>query len=313
MAHNRVYSVCVDHSGTVWAATYAGLDRFNPANHTFKRYDARNGLPANTALGILEDQGGNLWITSSDGLSRFDPQRGTFTNYHSSDGLPSDLFSVLVVAAKSRSGEMFFGSYSGLVAFFPSEVVDHPFVPPVVLTDFRLFGEPVQVGKEPLKQPIWSTRFLTLPERSIFFFVSALSYSDPARNPYRYRLEKLETKWNEVDSTRRSATYATLPPGSYTFRVQARTDHGDWSADSVVLPIRILPPWYASLFFRSVCVLLLAAFLWALYRYRLDQIAQEFNVTLEERVGERTRIARELHDTLLQSFHGLLLRFQTCR
>ena len=312
LAHNRVYSVCVDHSGTVWAATYAGLDRFNPANDTFTQYDARDGLPANTALGIREDQSGNLWITTPDGLSRFDPQRGSFTNYYTSDGLPTDLFSVLVVASKSRSGEMFFGSYSGLVAFFPSEVVDHSSVPPVVLTDFRLFGEPVPLGKEPLKQPIWSTRFLTLPERSIFSFeFSALSYSDPVRNRYRYRLEGLETKWNEVDSTRRSATYTTLSPGSYTFRVQARTDRGDWSGDSVALPIRILPPWYATSLFRSVCVLLLSAFLWALYRYRLDQIAQEFNMTLEARVSERTRIARELHDTLLQSFHGLLLRFQS--
>ena len=150
---------------------------------------------------------------------------------------------------------------------------------------------------------------LTL-EASFLLKFSALSYSDPARNRYRYRLEGLETKWNEVDSTRRSATYTTLPPGSYTFRVQARTDRGDWSADSVALPVRILSPWYATPLFRSGCVLVLLALLWALYRYRLDQIAQEFNMTMEARVGERTRIARELHDTLLQSFHGLLLRFQ---
>ena len=311
LAHDRVYSVCVDHMGTVWAATYAGLDRFNAATGTFTRYDSRNGLPANTVLGVLEDERGYLWVTTLDGLARFDPRTLRSTNFYSSDGLPTDMFSVLVVASKSRSGEMFFGSYNGLVSFFPSEVVDRPSAPTVVLTDFLLFGEPVGVGKDPLKRPIWSTSSLTLPQRSIFSLeFAALGNSDPARTLYRYRLDGLESKWNETDSTRRIATYTTLPVGNYTFRVEARTSRGDWTADGAALSIRILPPWYATWWFRSACAAAFLALLWGFYERRVHQLAQEYNVRLEERVNERTRIARELHDTLLQSFHGLMLRFQ---
>jgi hypothetical protein len=103
------------------------------------------------------------------------------------------------------------------VAFFPDQVIEQKSVAPVVLTDFRLFGEPVQTGKGPLKQPIWSATSLELEARSIFSFdFSALNYVDPARIRYRYRLEGLESKWNETDSTRRTVTYTTLPAGNYS-------------------------------------------------------------------------------------------------
>jgi ligand-binding sensor domain-containing protein len=96
---------------------------------------------------VLEDENGYFWVSTPDGLSRFDPRTGTCTNFDTSDGLLTDLFSVPVVAIRSPSGEMFFGSYSGLVAFFPDQVIaDKLVAAPVVLTNFRLFGEPVQPG-----------------------------------------------------------------------------------------------------------------------------------------------------------------------
>ena len=209
---------------------------------------------------------------------------------------------------------MFFGSYSGLVAFFPKQVSDDRFVPPVVLTNFRLFGEPVPIGKGPLKKPIWSVSSLELSQRSIFSFdFSALSYLDPGRTQYRYRLDGLESKWNETDSRRRIATYTTLPAGHYTLQVQARTSRGDWTESGVRLNIHILPPWYATWWFRSLGALAFLALVWAFYRVRLHQLAREFGANLEGRVDERLRVARDLHDTLLQSFQGLLPVFQTAR
>ena len=133
LAHDRVYSVYLDRSGTVWAATYGGLDRFNPADRSFVHYTVRDGLPANTTLGVLEDDRGYLWVTTSNGLAQFDPRTRTSTNYEPSDGLPTDLFSVLVAAAKSRSGEIFFGSYNGLVAVSPDRLRINHVPPPVVI------------------------------------------------------------------------------------------------------------------------------------------------------------------------------------
>jgi signal transduction histidine kinase len=95
--------------------------------------------------------------------------------------------------------------------------------------------------------------------------------------------------------------------------VQGATSGGAWSDPGVAVSIEILPAWWNTSWFRASCVVAFVAFLWALYRYRLHHIAQEFNVRLDERVNERTRIARELHDTLLQSFHGTLFRFQAAR
>ena len=92
LGHNRVNSVHVDRSGTVWAATFRGLAKFNPRDGTFTSYDSRSGLPTDTVLGILEDENGHLWVSTRDGLSRFDPRAQTFTNYHTSDGLLTDLF-----------------------------------------------------------------------------------------------------------------------------------------------------------------------------------------------------------------------------
>ena len=269
-------TVHIDRSGTVWAATFRGLDKFNPRDGTFTSYDSRSGLPTDTVLGILEDENGYLWVSTLDGLSRFDSRAQRFTNYHTSDGLLTDLFSVPVVATRSPSGEMFFGSYSGLVAFFPDQVIEQKFVAPVVLTDFRLFGDPVQPGREPLKQPIWSVASLALEARSIFSFdFSALNYVDPARTRYRYRLEGLESKWNETDSTRRTVTYTTLPAGNYTLRVQARATRGDWTESGVALPIHILPPWYATWYFRSLCAAVLLTMLWLAYQRRVRQLQRK--------------------------------------
>ena len=310
--HSRVNSVHVDRSGTVWAATFRGLDKFNPSDGTLTSYDSRSGFPTDTVLGILDDDDGYLWVSTQDGLSRFDPRAERITNYHTSDGLLTDIFGVPVVATKSPSGEMLFGSHMGLVAFLPDQVVEQKFVAPVLLTDFRLFGEPVQPGVGPLDQPIWSAASLELESRSIVSFdFSALNYVDPARTRYRYRLEGLESKWNETDSTRRTATYTTLPTGNYTLRVQARATRGDWNESGVALQIRILPPWYATWHFRSLFAALLLTIVWLAHQQRVRHLHRQFEMTLDARVDERTRIARDLHDTLLQSFHGVLLRLHT--
>jgi signal transduction histidine kinase len=109
------------------------------------------------------------------------------------------------------------------------------------------------------------------------------------------------------------ATYTTLPAGVFTFHLQAATGQGPWSEPGVKLEIEILPPFWKTAWFQTLCGALILSLAWTLYRAHLRQIAHGFNMRLEERVAERTRIARELHDTLLQSFHGLMFRFQAAR
>jgi signal transduction histidine kinase len=124
-------------------------------------------------------------------------------------------------------------------------------------------------------------------------------------------LEPLDHSWNRVDADHRVAAFTTLPTGNYTLRVQGSNNRGVWNEQGVNLRLEILPPWWGTRWFRLTCAGLFLGLLWAGYQLRVRQLHHQLEMTLEARVSERTRIARELHDTLLQSFQGALLRFQS--
>jgi len=210
-------------------------------------------------------------------------------------------------------GEMFFGGSNGLNAFSPEKVHDNPYVPPVVITSFKIFNKPVAIGAHSvLKKAVPYVDSLTLSYRdSVFSFeFAALSYANSHKNRYRYKLEGFDSGWNEVDSKHRLATYTNLDPSKYVFRVQGSNSDGVWNEVGMSLPILITPPWWNTNWFRALYATLFLALLWVAYQLRVRHLQREFNLRLEERVDERTRIARELHDTLLQTVQGLLLRLQ---
>src|SRR5215472_544485 len=221
-----VNSVYIDQAGTLWVATYNGFNKFDRETGTFSHYFVKDGLPTNNLSCMLEDRSGTLWISTSSGLSKFDPVTNKFTNYSTVDGLPGNDLTGWDACFKSRSGEMFFGGFDGGVAFFPDKVVDRRDPPPLVLTDFRLAGHSVEVGRNsPLQRSINYANDVTLSHDQNIFSISfaALSFLNPDANRYRYKLENLEHNWTEVGSNRRVATYTTLPAGKYAFHVQSAT------------------------------------------------------------------------------------------
>jgi signal transduction histidine kinase len=141
---------------------------------------------------------------------------------------------------------------------------------------------------------------------------TALSLVAPEKNRFRVKLEGRDPDWQDVGN-RRQAFYADLSPRTYRFRVTAANNSGVWNEAGAFLDFSIAPAYYQTTWFRAASVVTVLALFWALYQFRLRQIAHDFNMRLDERVNERTRIARELHDTLLQSFQGLMLRFQSAR
>jgi signal transduction histidine kinase len=164
-----------------------------------------------------------------------------------------------------------------------------------------------------LKKAIPYVESLTLSHRDSVFSLefAALSYANSHKNRYRYKLENFDSGWNEVSSKQRVATYTNLDPGKYVFRVQGSNSDGAWNEEGLSLAILITPPWWRTHSFRALFAIVLLTVVWAAYQLRLRRLATQFNLRLEERVNERTRIARDLHDTLLQSFQGALLRFQS--
>jgi len=307
VSDHRVTSVFIDGSGGVWLGTQDGFDRFDPKSGTAKVYYERDGLAGNVVSCILEDERGTLWMGTNNGLSNFDPQTEKFKNYSAADGLPGADLTGWSTCFKSPQGEMFFGGFSGATAFYPRKIATNSFVPRTVLTDFQLSGTSVPFGPGlPLSKSITYTKSISLSHQQNILAIefSALSYFNASTNRYRYKLEGLDHQWHEVGSDQRIASYTTLPKGKYQFRVEGATSRGSWDEPGASLDIEILPPWWGTWWFTAIYLTSILLLILSAYRYRLRQIALQFSVRLEERVSERTRLARELHDTLLQTIQS---------
>ncbi|MGE0308818.1 MAG: two-component regulator propeller domain-containing protein, partial [Acidimicrobiia bacterium] len=310
---NAVRVLYEDEADQFWVGTVGGLcalDRDDNSCTTV--YTEEEGLANSTIEGILEDDQGTLWISTNDGLSRFDPRARTFRNYDVLDGLQSNEFTVFTAFHESpRTGEMYFGGINGFNVVDPSRVEDDPFVPPVVLTDFRLFGESVPLGAESvLHEAIHATTDLTLSsdQNSISIEFAALSYVAPAKNRYRYMLEGFDDDWRTVDSDERLAVYTNLDAGDYVFRVQGTNEDGVWNDMGVSLPITITPPWWATWWFRVIAGLAAIGVVAGVYRYRVRSLRRRTE-DLEREVIERThelRIAKEKAEAANQTKSAFL-------
>jgi signal transduction histidine kinase/ligand-binding sensor domain-containing protein len=299
LSDNRVTSVHVDHAGTVWAATESGLDKLNLESGKFTSYYTKDGLPSDRVNCILEDQRGHLWTSTNRGISRFDPVANTFKNYSTADGLPGMDFTGWLTCSKGTTGRMFFGGFSGATSFYPDRVVDSAYVPPVVFTDFRLFGQPVDVGNgSPLKKSISYADNITLSHQQSTFAVefAALSYSDNTISRYRYKLDGVDQQWNETGSDQRMVSYAALSAGEYTFHVQTATGQSGWGLPGATLRIRVLPPWWRTWWFRAIVTATLLSLAWGVYHIRVRSIEQHYR---ERRQAEEA--LRQAHADLIHA------------
>jgi len=316
LSSDHVNSVMIDRAGTIWAGTQYGLNRLDRGTGRFTAYRLRDGLPGDVISCLREDRAGDLWISTNKGLSRFNPASKTFKNYSTADGLPGADMTGWGTCFESPDGEMFFGGFGGGTAFRPERVTDTSDSPPVVLTSFELAGIPTPVGRgSPLTTAINHTNAITLPYDNRNFSVefAALSFGSPSTNRYRYMLEGLDSQWHEVGSDRRLINYAALTPATYHLFVQGATVRGPWHEPSTSLLVEILPPWWSTWWFRALVAGLLLAIGFATYRRRARQMALNFEIRLNERVAERTRIAQDLHDSLLQGFQALIIHLQAIR
>jgi ligand-binding sensor domain-containing protein/signal transduction histidine kinase len=288
---NAVRVLYEDQSGQFWVGTAGGLCIFDRENGTCIIYTEKEGLPSNTIEGILEDEQGNLWISTNNGLSRFNPVTKVFRNYDILDGLQSNEFNVFTAFYKSsRTGEMYFGGVNGFNVFNPLQVKDNPFVPPIVLTDFRLFNKSMPIGGNSiLQKAINETDSLTLPYKlnSLTFEFAALSFVAPEKNKYRYKLEGFDTSWHNVGSKERLAVYTNLDVGDYIFRVQGTNEDGVWNKKGKAININISLPWWGTWWFRSVSVVALLALALTIHYLRVKNI-KRYNLKLKFEVAERT-------------------------
>jgi signal transduction histidine kinase/ligand-binding sensor domain-containing protein/FixJ family two-component response regulator len=313
LSNDGITSIDEDHQGTLWIGTRAGLDRFDRNRDSFEPVTTRNGLANDYIQDIREDGRGHLWLATHEGLSEYDPRTGKVHNYSEADGLSGDFANPTLTerSAVTPEGELIFGSGYGLTMLNPARVFTNAFRPPVVLTNFFLFNQPVVPSRNsPLRRPIWATHALTLEHWQNQFTIefSSLSYVAPQSNRYRYKLEGFEKSWNEVGADRRTATYTNLPPDKYVFRVQGSNDDLLWNDTAVSMEITVLPPWWGTWWFRSVAFLSVACLAFVAYQWRIRSLRLAAH-RLELQVDQRTRelrLARDAADSANRSKSAFL-------
>lgn len=288
LASHSTLTVYEDSKNRIWVGAREGLHLVvSPGK--FKRYTTEHGLPNNEINGIMEDGKGNLWIATNQGLSVFNPERQTFRNYFESDGLLSKQFRTNAIF-KNKKGEIFLGTINGLNIFHPDSVRDNPYLPPVLLTDFKIFNQSVKIGDYDslLKQHISQTKEIVLTHQHSVFSIDfvALNFTQSEKNQYAYKLEGFDRDWNYVGS-QRSATYTNLDAGNYTFRVKASNNDGLWNEEGISLKIKILPPWWATWWFRTLAISIVLVSAYSFYKIRTNFLKNQ-NLKLERQVIERT-------------------------
>ena len=297
--------------GSVLAASDDGLVGLR--QNKVQRMTKKNGLPCDSVISFIEDSAKRWWLNTACGvveLSDSELQRWwanpeavvqTDAYYDVFDGARPQGGPSFNSAAYTSDGRVWFASG------FVLQMVD-----PSTLSQKAL---PAQAYIESLvadRQEFKATPNLKVPPnpKDLQIDYTSPTFLIPQQVNFRYRLDGYERDWHEA-GTRRQAFYTDLPPGKYSFRVIVSNTDGVWSESAAKLDFSIAPAYYQTNWFRVLCTCIFLAVLWAVYQWRVRQLQHQFDMTLEARVGERTRIARDLHDTLLQSAHGVLLRFQT--
>lgn len=306
IAGNSVRQIFEDSNRNIWIATDGGLSRYIKGEGRFRNYYQADGLPVDEIRSIIEDDNGNLWIGTIQGLSKFDPENSTFTNFDKSDGLQSNEFSRYSVH-KTQSGELLFGGLSGFNLFHPEKLEKNPHIPPVYLTDFKLFNKSIDVNDpdSPLEKHISITDTLVLSYQDdvITFDFIALNYTRPEYNQYAYKVEGFEEDWNYV-GTQRNATYTNLDPGEYVFRVKASNNDDVWNEDGASLTLIITPPFWQTVWFYLLSTLFIAAVIFSVYRIRVRSIREQ-NRQLENQVAKRTEELKERNKDLKNALQEL--------
>jgi signal transduction histidine kinase len=317
----RVNDFRLDQDGTLWIATESGVSRLK--NGRFATLTSRNGLPCDGVHWLREDDAHSSWLYTPCGLlrvARSELDAWATTMDHDTNAKPtvratvfdiSDGVRSVVTAnhfspqvAKSTDGKLWFlVGDDGVNLVDPSHLPFNKLPPPVHIEQFiadRKTYDPISAGSGPLRLPPLI--------RDLQIDYTALSLVAPEKILFRYKLEGRDSDWQEAGS-RRQAFYNDLAPGNYRFRVIACNNSGVWNETGTYVDFSIAPAYYQTAWFRIIVVVLFLLVLGALYRLRLRQVARVVRARMEERLEERERIARDLHDTLLQSVQGLILKF----
>lgn len=275
----------------------------NLAGHLF------SGQP----MGAIEDNEGDLWIltqaevihvpkTEVEHAIRDASHVAAAQRLDYLDGLtsPGESMGQLPSVARTSDGRLWFSRQKSLLTIMPSRMVSNPLPPPVAIVAISADGQ---------RQALATTTDLAVGTHAVNIGFTGLSLAIPQRVRFRWQLLGQDARWSEPSDVR-EATYTNLSPGRYVFHVTAANEDGVWNEKGATIEFRIPPAFWQTGWFRAICSVLIIGLAWAAHRWQLSQAAKRARERFEERMAERTRIARNLHDTLFQSTLGLSMKFQ---
>jgi len=261
---------------------------------------------------LNQDRDGNLWIASLCGVGRYsvaaihEIESGSQLSigpqcFDLYDGAQPSGFGVSQDLSIGPDGRVWLTSQGGLSVLDPAHLPQNSTPPPVHIEDLIADGKRYSAQGS-----------LRIPARTSDLQIdyTGLSYVVPQKVQFRYRLAGRDKDWQDP-GTRRQAFYTDLRPGQYVFQVIASNNDRVWNTTGATLEFFILPAFYQTNWFRVVLGVAAAGLIWLMYSIRLRQVTANIKARLGERLNERERIARELHDTLLQDFQAVILHFQT--
>ncbi|NJL28795.1 MAG: hypothetical protein HC897_13330 [Thermoanaerobaculia bacterium] len=298
LSSNNVTAVLEDGAGDFWVGTVDGLNRLDRGGGGFRRYGRKDGLADPRVVALAEGDDGEVWMSTGRGISRFDPRTETFRSYDTANGIHGSVFRIGVVSQSAR-GEIFFGGDGGVTAFFPKMITDDPVPPAVVVTELRLFNEPVSLRRRdpssPLLRSIVDSPDLVLSHRQyvIGFELAALHFASPRKNRYAYRLEGFDDGWIETTPGMHFAQYTNLPAGDYIFRVKASNSDGVWNEAGTAIKVSVEPaPWRTWWAYSLYALALTGSVLALVGSYRRE-------LRRERLVSQRLREVDKLKDEFL--------------
>lgn len=306
----RIRSVFADTADPLLLATTIGLLRWD--GRRWGVLDEAKGLPCARTLDMIKDRQGSLWMQADCGLLKADASdlqrwrqnpesRVPFTVFNALDGAQTGSIRVVQpTISLAPDGRVWFANAHKVGVIDPDHLYINPLPPPVHIEQLIADDKPFASSGQ--------TRIPPNP-RNVEIDYTALSYMVPQRVKFRYFLEGHDKTW-QGPVTRRQAFYTDLPPGIYRFHVTACNNSGVWNNVGAVTEFVVEPMFYQTIWFKFLVSLAMAGLLWTLYVLRMRRATANVQRRLFTQIEERERIARELHDTLLQGFQMLVLRFQ---
>jgi signal transduction histidine kinase/ligand-binding sensor domain-containing protein len=303
-----VQGLTVDADGSVWASTRRGLIHWKSGR--MGTLSSRNGLPCDGIFSTIRDNNATLWLYSQCGLIGVSdselrqwwqqPNRTIkFQVLDVFDGALPGTSTFQPAVSKSPDGRLWLANDAVLQMVNPGGLRKNDSAPPVYVEEVHADRKDYAIDKLVRLPPL---------SRDIEIGYTALSFSIPEKIRFRVKLEGRDPDWQDMGNEHKKF-YNDLPPRRYRFRVIASNNSGVWNETGAALEFSIAPAFYQTTWFRASLAVVFVAILWGLYRLRLYQVAREFSA----QTGERARIARDLHDTLLQSFQASLIQMQTTR